>query len=330
MERYIARCLDSLLIPCMDDVEILVINDGSKDRTSDIAHTYADRYPGSIRVIDKPNGHYGSCINRGLAEATGQYIKVLDADDSFDTANFARFVDFLKHTDADMVFSDYCTVDENGDVTAEKLFPHVAHPETLTFADALPLLLHANMAMHAVAYRTALLRSINYRQTEGVAYTDQEWIFLPVLAAGTAAYFPHIVYRYLVGRAGQSVDAAVITKAMTLQMEHFAKRLDDFDKVSATLGQAQRQYAFARMRYSMVNTFKCILFGKSTAHYSDTLLEIDRKLRRVFPALHASLGRETLKSWLPFRYIGYWRRRYPRGKPLTIINAIKSMTNLGY
>ena len=77
MEKYLRRCLDSLIIDeeGMKQLEVLVINDGSKDSSSQIAHEYQDKYPDTFRVIDKENGNYGSCINRGLKEATGKYVK---------------------------------------------------------------------------------------------------------------------------------------------------------------------------------------------------------------------------------------------------------------
>lgn len=98
MEKYLRRCLDSLIIDedGMKQLEVLVINDGSKDSSSQIAHEYQDKYQDTFRVIDKENGNYGSCVNRGLKEATGKYVKVLDADDWFDTANFTSFLDFIK------------------------------------------------------------------------------------------------------------------------------------------------------------------------------------------------------------------------------------------
>ena len=66
MEQWLNRCLDSVVIPeIIDKVEIIVVNDGSRDRSSEIAHSYADRYPDSVIVIDKENGNYGSCVNRG-------------------------------------------------------------------------------------------------------------------------------------------------------------------------------------------------------------------------------------------------------------------------
>lgn len=96
MEKFISRCLDSLLILNINDVEILVINDGSRDNSSKIAHEYQEKYPLSIKVIDKENGNYGSCINVALSMATGKYFRILDADDYFDNKSFANYVDMLK------------------------------------------------------------------------------------------------------------------------------------------------------------------------------------------------------------------------------------------
>ena len=108
MEAYLPKCLGSLIIDDKDllqKLEVIVVNDGSKDRTSEIAHEFEANYPGVFRVIDKKNGHYGSCINAGLAIATGFYVKVLDADDWFVTGhfqNFLRFIDneYLKGSDS--------------------------------------------------------------------------------------------------------------------------------------------------------------------------------------------------------------------------------------
>lgn len=83
MEKYLRRCLNSLIIDeeGMKQLEVLVINDGSKDSSSQIAHEYQNKYPDTYRVIDKENGNYGSCVNKGIVKATGKYFKILDADD---------------------------------------------------------------------------------------------------------------------------------------------------------------------------------------------------------------------------------------------------------
>jgi glycosyltransferase involved in cell wall biosynthesis len=330
MERYLKQCVTSLLIPSIDDIEVLIINDGSKDKTSEIGHEFADKFPNSIRVIDKENGHYGSCINRGLAEATGKYIRVLDADDSCHSENLIGFVNFLKNHDADLILSDYCVVNENCEVTAIKKFPELECVGTSTFEQALPLLIHQNMAMHGVTYRRELLNKIGYHQTEGVAYTDQEWIFLPILQASSVLHYPYVIYKYLIGREGQSVDSSVITKAMTLQLKHFSKRLDDYAHVAKDISSAKKTYAFNRMKYSMVNTFKCILFGRTTGGFAHELMEIDQKLKTNFPELYYALDCEKLTAKLPFKYIAYWRHRYPNGKKTPFITLIKSLKKLDY
>ena len=79
MEDYLRYCLDSLLIKeNFKQLEVLIINDGSKDSSSAIGHEYEQLYPEVFRVIDKENGNYGSCINRGLKEAKGKYVKILE------------------------------------------------------------------------------------------------------------------------------------------------------------------------------------------------------------------------------------------------------------
>lgn len=117
MEGYLDRCISSLLIKRIDDLDIIIINDGSKDRTSEIGHKYENLYPNSIRCIDKENGNYGSCINRGLSEVKGKYVKILDADDSFNTYEFERMIEAISNTDTDLVICDYDIVDADGNIT---------------------------------------------------------------------------------------------------------------------------------------------------------------------------------------------------------------------
>lgn len=330
MEKYLSQCLDSLLVPNIDDVEILVINDGSKDRTSEIAHGYEKQYPESIRVIDKPNGHYGSCINRGLKEATGKYVKVLDADDSFDTKVFEKFIEFLKNIETDIIFSNYCIVNESGTITSTKNFPIIKRDDSkpMSFKKALRLFLDSNMAMHGITYRTNLLKGINYHQTEGVAYTDQEWIFEPALNVRTVEQFPEVLYRYLVGRIGQSIDNSVVTKSISLQMRHCSKRLDDYERLSSNLTEEQNQFAFARLKFTMISNFNRIIFGKSSKDQTIFMLSLDKKLESIYPELYLSLNQEKIQPFIPFHYIKYWRKKIKDGKSLILINLIKFLIKL--
>ena len=91
MEEYLPKCLGSLIIDnkeLMQMLDVIVINDGSNDHTSKIAHEFETKYPNVFKVIDKQNGHYGSCINEGLRQMKGRFVRIIDADDSVDSVNF--------------------------------------------------------------------------------------------------------------------------------------------------------------------------------------------------------------------------------------------------
>ena len=72
-EDYMSHAIESILVGG-DDVEIFIVNDGSKDRTSEIGHEYAAKYPDIVKVVDKPNGGHGDAVNYGLANSTGKYF----------------------------------------------------------------------------------------------------------------------------------------------------------------------------------------------------------------------------------------------------------------
>lgn len=205
MEKYLDRCLSSLIVDKgkMALVEVLVINDGSKDRTSEIGHNYESRFPDTFHVIDKENGHYGSCINSGLVLARGKYVKVLDADDYF-SPSFADFLSFLEEADAELVLSDSISQDGNGNELSRITFP-LPSRQTMgidsLLKNGISHLNHFN-----ITYRTHILKEMEYHQTEGFSYTDLEWVSLPLCKVSTVAYCPVILYCYLRGRVGQTVD----------------------------------------------------------------------------------------------------------------------------
>ena len=212
MEAYLAKGLDSVLsIDNPSPLDVIVVNDGSKDGTLEIARSYATRFPGIVNVIDKENGHYGSCINAGLKIAQGKYVRILDADDSFYTDEFEEFVKFLKTTDADLIVNDYKKEYINGN--AVEYTYDLPRNKIVSFCDYVASDTISEILLPAVTYRLGLIRDIGYRQLEGMPYTDTQWVFMPILNVRTLAYFDKPVYRYLIGREGQSVSSEVFKKS---------------------------------------------------------------------------------------------------------------------
>lgn len=212
MEKYLRHCLDSLIVPNMEKMEVLVVNDGSKDSSSSIAHEYQDKYPQTYRVIDKENGNYGSCINRGLKEATGKYVKILDADDSYDSKVLEDFIHVLENVDVDVVLNYFVVVNENDEVTEERGFPDMPKNQIFDFPSNVEKEYPKHAQMHATTYRRSIFDEFDYHQTEGVSYTDQEFVFTPFLYVQTAYVFPKYLYRYLVGRVGQTMENGLVKK----------------------------------------------------------------------------------------------------------------------
>ena len=302
MEKFLPYCLDSLLIgPGLEDVEVLVVNDGSVDRTSDIAHGYEERFPEVFRVIDKENGNYGSCVNRGLKEATGEYVKILDADDSFDTDNFGAFISFLSGTDADLVVSDFDIVDENRALWKAVRYALPTGTRDMDETCAIPAFME--MQMHGVTYRHDMLRKIGYVQTEGISYTDHEWITVPMMVVRTVSYFDKPVYRYLVGREGQTMDPAVKARRVSHIARCALSMCREYERLKNRVTATLRPYLYNKMLYMIKEVYVfCFL------HYSSQcrafLRQFDDDLRKT----SCEMYQQTAAGSGGYNYIYLWRR----------------------
>ncbi|MBD5202639.1 MAG: glycosyltransferase family 2 protein [Bacteroidales bacterium] len=320
MEAYLPQCLNSLVCDQMDRLDVIVVNDGSKDATLRIAGEYAERYPETVTVIDKPNGNYGSCINAGLKQVKGKYVKVLDADDSFESANLPTFIKFLSKTDADMIVSDYCRVNEKGDVTGIYTFDGLGEEKARSFGDCMTEFSRESFQMHAVAYKSTVFNGLNYHQSEGLSYTDMEWMFLPVTRVSTVARFPHIIYRYLVGREGQTVDVKVSLKAVDQTATVLETLLRNYKMVQCDIDDIHREYLEQRIRIKAPSVYRIYLLKQSDASQWKRLKQFDDSLKANYPQMYEEMNNQTIKV-LPFHYITYWRRNY-KGQPLTILKAV--------
>ena len=211
MQDYLRRCLDSLIVPeeQMQLLEVLVVNDGSKDNSSVIAHEYQDKYPDTFRVIDKENNNYGSCINRGLKEALGKYIKILDADDWFDNIEFGKYLTVLSKLqyEIDMIVTSYTLQYASVEVEYLKIYDFASFSFSAHHSSHM-------LVMHAITYRTELLRSNNYQQDTGISYTDMEYDMVPMLYVNKLLFVDVNLYQYFLGREGQTVSQGVSSKSL--------------------------------------------------------------------------------------------------------------------
>lgn len=307
MEKLLDKCLTSLIVKdnnLMKQLEVLVINDGSKDRSSEIAHSYETKYPETFCVIDKENGNYGSCINRGLKEARGKYIKVLDADDYFDTSNFAKYIIFLSLNDADLIISDFQIVNENYEVTQSISFG-LKPMQTLYFEDIYNNISIRRLQMHAVTYKREVFSILNYKQTEGISYTDQEWMFHPMSRIKKIIYYNDFIYNYLVGREGQTMDPNVIYKQISHTILGVKNMLNTYNSISNKSIEVQ-EYLEYRLCSRINFVYKYLLLNNSNTQL-DVLEDFDNYIKGK--SLYIYNKAEENKIFI-FQYIKYWRNKH--------------------
>ena len=325
MEKYLRKCLNSLIVSDenMKLLEILVVNDGSKDSSSQIAHEYESRFPYTFSVIDKENGNYGSCINRGLKEATGKYIKVLDADDYFDTKIFDKYLTFLQSTDVDMILTDYNIVDTEGKITKQMLIPYKGNV-ILNVADYCEEIFWVkDLQMHAVTYRRSKLIEHNYTQTTGVSYTDQEWVFMPITYMDTFCHYQGVLYQYLVGRTGQTVDINIVSKQVQVRFNLIYKRIDYFKNACAEQNFDKAKKNFLNNRL-LLNVYLIYWFGLLCDTYpEEMLIAFDREIKSRSLYLYDNLAKSKLCRYRNMEFIDYWRKTRSLPFIIKIIKKIK-------
>lgn len=330
MEKYLPKCLGSLVVEphLMDRLEVLVVNDGSKDRTSEIAHEFAAKWSKTFKVIDKENGNYGSCINAALPIVSGEYVKVLDADDHVDTMVFAQwFQSFVSDIDGktdipDMVITDYRQVDPDGKIVSES---PLALPVGRIFeADEMPNGRTQLIGIHSLCYRTSILRNMGYQQTEGCSYTDTEWFTLPVSRVVKVRYYPVCVTCYLIGRDGQTMDADTYIRRFGTVLELTMNMARRFDGLYGSADERSKRYFKERMLWLVVQAYSVCIFGYKGRFPTCDFISFDRELEKASMSLYLAADSIVASRRLRVRHIHEWRRNYSRNTPLLLLLKVYS------
>lgn len=228
-EDYLARALDSVVD--VGEVEVLVVDDGSTDGTAALAQRYVERFAG-VRLLRKDNGGHGSAINTGLAHARGEYIKVVDADDWLDRQALLRVLATLRELVAggravDLLVSNF-VYEKVGKRTKTAVRYGGALPRgrVLTWRGTRRFAKRQYLMMHALTYRTAVLRDVGLRLPEHTFYVDNLYALVPLHRVATLYYLDVDLYRYFIGRADQSVHERVMLQRLDQQLRVNRMMLD--------------------------------------------------------------------------------------------------------
>lgn len=206
MEKYLSRCIKSLITSSyLDKLDIIIVNDGSKDKSLEIANEIASQYPESIRVIDKQNGGWGTAINSTIENAKGKYFKNLDSDDWFDSIELDKLIKTLNNSDEDIIYTSSSTIYADGNEIVVNLKKELTKNKKISIEDFLKKNGYTAYPIHCVCYKTEILKRNAFTCLPRF-YGDLDYIQRPLKWAKTVKLLDYNIYKYFIGREGQSIN----------------------------------------------------------------------------------------------------------------------------
>ncbi len=302
---YLDRCLTSFITDDEDlnkKIEILIVNDGSTDATKEVAEGYVASHSEMFRLINKENGGHGSGINTGIANATGKYFKIVDADDWVNTLEWKSFVKMLENQDADIIASDYlCIQDETFDVLKEKCatsqveaYGQIKHMSKGEIQEVIK--------MHSLTIKTDILQKNDIQIDEHCFYVDAEYITYPIPYAETVYYDKRDLYMYRLGRDGQSMDVRSMQNNQAQHRYVMEQMLQAYIKMPLANKLQHRAYIEKCIAQMVESHYQIYLSLDEVKAARQGAKEMDHMLKTQYPGVYKAVAKKTI--WM-IRYSGY-------------------------
>ena len=300
--EYMDKCIESLLEfeDGVGDIEILIVDDGStKDDTPQKADEWHKRHPDTIYAIHKENGGHGSAVNTGLANARGRYFKVVDSDDWLDADAMRTIMAYLRSQSelrdaCDLVIGNYVyeKVYEGTRTVIDytNVFPTDAE---FTWDDIKKFKPSQYLLMHSVIYRTELLRDVKLVLPEHCFYVDNIFVYVPLPAVYSIRYFDVDMYRYFIGREGQSVNEDIMKSRIDQQLRITRFMIDAVDTTDDVVQKKLKRYMenYLSMMMCICSVFLRMI---NTDESEQKRKEIWDYLKRRRPAMYPRIRRNIL------------------------------------
>lgn len=310
--EYMDRCIDSLLT-AGEDAEIIIVDDGSTDRTAEIADAYEAKYPEIIRVIHKENGGHGSGVNAGLEAATGRYFKVVDSDDWLDEKSLRRLMVAINEwewddKEVDLIVCNY--IYDHLYENKKKVMRYTnifKEGEICTWNDMGRFKASQYLVMHALIYRTQILRDCRIRLPKHTFYVDNIFAYKPLPYVKSICYLNLDLYHYFLGRDDQSVNEKVLMERIDQQIK-VTKIVSD----CVNLNQVKQEYPklaeYMTRNVSImmaISSIHLLLIGDRKAYAKRK--DLWEHIHALNPHLYKKLKYRTLSglTYLPGRAGGF-------------------------
>ena len=292
-EAYMEKCIESLL-KGGEEVEILVVNDGSSDRTAEIADAYAEKYPTIIKAIHQENGGHGEAVNAGIRNATGLYFKVVDSDDWVNEEAYKQILKTLEELTRgpktlDMLISNFVYEKQGASRKKVMQYRHCLPVNEIFGWDSVHMSKGKYLLMHSIIYRTKLLHECGLELPKHTFYVDNLFAFEPLPFVKNMYYLDVNFYRYFIGRDDQSVNEKVMISRVDQQIFVTKSMIDMYD---------MRKISNKKLRNYMTNYLAIMMTVSSILLIRSKNAENLEKKRELWQYLKKN------------HYRTYWKIRY--------------------
>ena len=292
-EAYMEKCIESLL-KGGEEVEILVVNDGSSDRTAEIADAYAEKYPTIIKAIHQENGGHGEAVNAGIRNATGLYFKVVDSDDWVNEEAYKQILKTLEELTRgpktlDMLISNFVYEKQGASRKKVMQYRHCLPVNEIFGWDSVHMSKGKYLLMHSIIYRTKLLHECGLELPKHTFYVDNLFAFEPLPFVKNMYYLDVNFYRYFIGRDDQSVNEKVMISRVDQQIFVTKSMIDMYD---------MRKISNKKLRTYMTNYLAIMMTVSSILLIRSKNAENLEKKRELWQYLKKN------------HYGTYWKIRY--------------------
>lgn len=315
VEKYLQKLIDSIdASGCISDIELLIVDDGSKDSTRDIAIDYAKKHPNDIFYIGKENGGHGSTINKGMELATAKYFKVLDGDDWVDPKGLKILIQTLKENDCDLFVTNRLRVYENTGKTIVDKPAGLVPNRRYNMEDACACM--SRLLFHSVFVRTSILQENKIHIDEKCFYVDNEILWYPFPYLKSVYYVDTVVYCYRLGLADQSVNVNVLAKRMN-QHEFVNRQMVNFYcEVHDNLTPNMKAYFDKVIGDNVAWHFEALLLLPLSFENWKKILDYRKYVKTKIPQIAEYVGAKAINMMLkaPIIYpIAWFKKRNIRG-----------------
>lgn len=309
MEKLLPRCLESVTDKTLNKtLEVIIVNDGSTDKSLEIAQKFQSHYPEIINIVNKPNGNYGSCINAALPIAQGKYIKILDADDWYNTSSLKEFLNKLSHTNSDVIITNYTEVYGEKKYNIQYNFPT---NQELSASSVMLLSEFIKLRMHAVTYKKDLFKEFNYSQTCGISHTDEEWMFYPMRFVKTITFYRLNLYQYMLDREGQTMDPKLSTKRYQCFAIILERMISEYSQWNNTLTSYSNTYLSNRILVLARSAYKIALLNNTSNISLKELDKLDLSISKNIN-LYMELEKMPIHQMIPYKFIKLYHTKHKK------------------